>query len=246
MQALVEHPLVAFVALAAWVAFLVFAIERADRIVPRGSRLEAGIQQWAAAVQAVVVIAGVLAAVQIVFGSDTTTWRWLTMGIFIVLGWSARHALSDWANGVVLRSEGTLRIGTRIGIGSGRGRIRQLGLRSAEVEAEDGRLLRLPFTTLAKAPIEISPEEVSARSHTFTLRLVGTRDASEVAERIASAALLSPWSSAKPAPTVRLVEADERSTRFEVTVYPVDPTFASNVESSVRENITIDIREETA
>lgn len=245
MQPLVEHPLVAVVALVAWVAFLVFAIQRADRIMPRGSRLEAGIQQWAAAAQAVVIVAGALVAVLILFGNDTTTWRWFTMGILIALGWSARHALSDWANGVALRSEGTLRIGTRIGVGSGRGRIRQLGLRSAEVEAEDGRLLRLPFTTLAKANIEIRPEEVSARSHTFTIRLAGTRDASEVAERIASAALLSPWSSAEPAPTVRLVEADERSARFEVTVYPVDPTFASNVESSVRENVAMDPRGET-
>ncbi|MDH3271677.1 MAG: mechanosensitive ion channel family protein [Gemmatimonadota bacterium] len=243
MPSLADHPAVAFLALLAWVVVLVVAIDRADRVVPRGSRLESAIQQWTAAAQAVVVVGGVLGALQILLGSDTITWRWLTVGLFVVVCWSARHALTDWANGVMLRSEGTLRIGARIGVGAGRGRIRRMGLRSAEVEAEDGRLLRLPFTTLAKANIEISPEEVSPRSHTFTLRLVGTRDVSEVSERIVSAALLSPWSSAEPTPAVRLVEVDDRSAEFEVTVYPVDPAFASNVEGSVRENIQDDPEE---
>jgi small-conductance mechanosensitive channel len=150
------------------------------------------------------------------------------------VGWSTRRALSDWASGVTLRSEGTLREGARIGVREGRGRIRRLGLRSAEVEVEDGRVLRLPYTTLAEGSIEVSSEEVAARSHTFVVQVAGSPDAGELSERMVSGALLSPWSSAQPAPSVRLLDQGPSGLRFEVTVYPIDPTFVAKVEDAVR------------
>jgi small-conductance mechanosensitive channel len=234
IASIMNAPALELVALLALVVVLVFMIGRLNQIVPRGSRLEEWVHRWAATGQALVILAGALGVIQIVYGTDRTTWRWLTLTVVLVVGWSTRRALSDWANGITLRSEGTLRIGSRISVGDGRGRIRRLGLRSAEVEAEDGRVLRLPYTGLAEANIEISSEEVSAKSHTFVLEVSGSPDAGELVERLVTGALLSPWSSAQPSPSVRLLEQGKSGLRFEVTVYPVDPTFAAKVEAAAR------------
>ncbi|MDH3208023.1 MAG: mechanosensitive ion channel [Gemmatimonadota bacterium] len=219
------------------VVLLLLAIGRVDRVVPRGSRVEAWIQRWAATGQALVVVLGLLVAVQAMYGDDAATWRWLTIGVFIIAFWSSRRSLTDWANGVMLRSEGTLTPGGRIGVDTGRGRIRRLGLRSAEVEAEDGRVLRLPYTGLAAAAIEINPQEVAARSHTFGVEVTEVDDAAALSDRMTTEALLSPWSSAQPPPSVRLLERGEGVMRFEVTVYPIDPAFVSKIESAVRASV---------
>lgn len=237
MPAFASAPGVTLVLLLALVIVLLLAIDRLDRLVPRGSALEAGVQRWAATGQALVVVAAALWAIRVAFPNDTSTWRWLTLGVFAVAAWASRRSLSDWANGVMLRSEGTLRSGRRIGVAVGRGRIRRLGLRSAEVEAEDGRVLRLPYTGLAEAAIEISPEETAVRSHTFFVDVSGPADAAELAGRMAAGALLSPWSSTQPAPGVRLVEQGADGLRFEVIVYPVDPAAVSKVEGAVRTSV---------
>jgi small-conductance mechanosensitive channel len=216
------------------VAVVVLAIGRANRFVPQGSRLEAWVQRWSATGQALVVSLALLWAIGSIYGGDPSTWRWLTLGTFLVMFWSVRGPLTDWANGLMLRSEGSLRPGGRIGATSGRGRIRRLGLRSAEVEAEDGRLLRLPYSGLAAGSIEISSEEVAARSHTFSVAVPEGADAGAVSSRMTSQALLSPWSAAQPAPSVRLLERSDGLLHFEVTVYPVDPAYLSRIEDAVR------------
>ncbi|MDH3208511.1 MAG: hypothetical protein OEO79_18065, partial [Gemmatimonadota bacterium] len=59
-------------------------------------------------------------------------------------------------------------------------------------------------------------------------------------DRMATEALLSPWSSAQPPPSVRLLERGEGVMRFEVTVYPIDPAFVSKIESAVRASVGAD------
>ena len=233
----VSAPGVTLILLTASVVVALLAIERVDRVVPKGSRLEGLAHRWAPAAQALVVVGAALWAIRMTFPDDLAIWRWLTVGVFIVAAWASRRSLSDWANGVMLKAEGTLRSGSVIGVAVGRGRIRRLGLRSAEVEAEDGRVLRLPYTGLAEATIEVSPEEAVARSHTFFVEVSGPADAAEIARRMTAVALLSAWPATQPAPGVRLIEEGPGGLRFEVTVYPIDPAAVSKVERSVRESV---------
>jgi small-conductance mechanosensitive channel len=53
-----------------------------------------------------------------------------------------------------------------------------------------------------------------------------------------AAALLSPWSSAQPAPSVRLLDQSADGLRFEVTVYPVDPVAVAKIEDAVRASVS--------
>jgi small-conductance mechanosensitive channel len=234
MAGLSTSPAVLFALLLGASVALLFLAGRLDRLLPRGSRIEGAVQRWAGTGQALIVALGLLLAVRLVYGSDLPAWRWLTIGIFAVGLWSVRQALSDWGSGIVLRAEGTLKIGARISVGDSRGRIRRLGLRSAEVEAENGRLLRLPYSALAGSAIEASTDETAARSHTFAVVVDTGADPSELIDRITSAALLSPWSSAEPPPTVRMLERQGGASRFEITVHPVDSAHASRVENAVR------------
>jgi hypothetical protein len=228
---------VALTLLFAAIIAAILVLGRLDRVVPKGSWAEGWIRRWSATLQAIVLLWGALAAVHRLYGGDTIMWRWLTLGVFVIAFWASRHALTDWATGLVLRSEGTLMAGGRIGYGSGRGRVRRLGLRSVELEAEDGRVLRVPHTTLASAAIEISSKEVGARSHTFPVRIPGPADAVALARRMVTEALLSPWSAAQPPPVVRLLDHGPSGVHFEVTVYPVDTAHASRIEGAVRAGV---------
>ena len=227
-------PSVMLALLVAMVAALFFLTGRLDRVLPRGSRGEALVQRWAGAVQALVIAMGLLTAVDLVYRRDAPTWRWLTVAVFAAALWSTRHALSDWGSGVVLRAEGTLKKGGRLSFGTSRGRIRSLGLRSVEVEAEDGRLLRLPYAALAGGALETSPDGTTTRSHAFTVTVEDPADPADVVDRIRAAALLSPWSATEPAPSARVTEREGRRVRIEVTVHPLDAAYSSQVERAVR------------
>jgi small-conductance mechanosensitive channel len=233
MAALLSHPAVTLALLLALVGTVLFAVTRLHQVLPRGSRVEAWMLRWTGAAQALVVLLGLLAAVSLAYPSEPGLGRWLTAAVLLIALWSMRHALSDWASGLVLRAEGTLRVGARIGVDGARSRILRLGLRSAEVETESGRLLRLPYGTLAQGTVEVSPEETVSRSHTFSVEAPGG-DAGEQIPRIVAAAVLSPWSAAQPTPTVRLIDESAEGARFEVTVYPVAPSEARKVEEAVR------------
>ena len=226
MPSVISHPAFLLFLLLVVVAALLFVSSRLDRVLPRDSRMEVVVQRWAGSAQALIVALGLLLAVDIIYRGDAPTWRVLTVGIFLTAVWAGRHALSDWGNGIVLRAEGTAKKGGRLSVGTSRGRILSLGLRSAEVEAEDGRLLRLPYTVLAGSAIESIPDESATRSHTFILVVEADVNPADVMERTITTALLCPWSSAWPSPSVRLLERQGDRSRFEVTVHPQDPAYA--------------------
>ncbi len=234
MPALPSHPGLSVALLVVVVAALLFVSSRLDRVLPRDGRLEAAVQRWVGSAQALIVVVGLLLAIEIVYRADAPTWRLLTIGVFLAALWAGRHALSDWGSGIVLRAEGTLKKGGHLTFGTSRGRIVSLGLRSAEVEAEDGRLLRLPYTVLGASALESTPDERATRSHTFTLVVAADSNPADVMERITAVALLCPWSSAWPDPSSRLLDRQGDRSRFEVTVHPQDAAYAPMVENAVR------------
>jgi len=231
------HPatLLAGLILAMAIAFV--AVGRIHRILPQGGRLERWAFQWAVTAQALIVALGSLTAVYLVYRGDPFAWRSLTLAVFLAALWSLRHALSDYGSGLVLRAEGTLRMGERVGAGTARGRIVGLGLRSAEVEAEDDGVLRIPYSALATTSIETSSADAVTRSVTFGIDVPKDSDPGGLIQELANRALLSPWSSAQRVPSVRVVQGDQERMRIEVTVFPVDPVDAAKIEAAVRDGL---------
>jgi len=237
MERILSSPGVVMVFLLASTGLVFLAVGRLDRLLPRGSLVETWVQRWSGAGQALTIGIAALLGIHVVYGGDALVWRWLTVGVFAAILWSVRQALSDWGNGVVLRSEGTVRQGARVGLDTASGRIRRLGMRSAELETEDGRFLRIPYTALTGAILEAGAEEKGVRAHTFSLEVPDDGEAGDLMRAVVTEALMSPWCSAHPAPTARLVERQEGRLRFEVTVHPIDSSNASMVEKAVRQGI---------
>ena len=73
MPAFVSTPGVMLVLLIASVVVALLAIERVDRVVPKGSRLEEWTQRWAPTAQAVVVVSATLWAIHVAFADDLAT-----------------------------------------------------------------------------------------------------------------------------------------------------------------------------
>lgn len=237
MPFLAGSPIVAVLLVALLVAVSLFAVGRLPSLLPRGGRLERWSIRWVLVLQVLIAVMGALGVVHLVYRGDAVSWRFLTVGVFAAVAWAMRHSLTDIASGLTLRAEGTLGVGEGIGTRDVRGRVLRLGLRSVEIETGDGRLVRMPYSTLSRSSVETTSEEGAVRSMTFSVGLGADDDPVEVIEGMRRRALLSPWSSSQRAPVARLVEDAGTGTRVEMTVFPVDLEQAAKIEAAVREGL---------
>lgn len=236
MPSMIDHPAVAVALVVLAVALALVIVGRIPYLLPKGGRLERWSLRWVLALQVLIVVLGALGAVHFAYRGDAVTWRVLTAGVFAAVFWSVRHSLTDIASGLALRAEGSLAVSEGIGTGGDRGRVLRMGLRSVEIETDDGRLVRLPYGTLSRNSIETTSEDGSTRSMTFVVELKDDVDPMPIVEGMRLRALLSPWSSAHREPVARLIQADGAS-RVEVTVFPVDLEHAGRIEAAVREGL---------
>jgi len=166
---------------------------------------------------------------------------WVGFGgtvLFLALAWTARTAIEDFVAGALLRMEGGIERGRRLGAAGVAGRIATLGYRSIEIEADDGATIRLPWRNVAKEAIRLGEGAAASRSHRFTITVPRTRPIERVLEEIPAAALISPWTSTTRLPEVRLQAETDEGYVLEVTAHALDARFAPQIEADIRERMS--------
>jgi hypothetical protein len=167
-------------------------------------------------------------------------WASIPWGLlFLAIAWTARSALEDFVAGSILRMEGGVDRGRRLAAAGFGGRISQLGYRSVAVEADDGSTIRLPWRTLAREPIRLGEAGAAVSAHSFTLTVPRTRPIERVLGDIPAAALLSPWASTTRMTDVQLRTETEESYVLGITVHALDPRFAPQIETMIRERLGV-------
>lgn len=155
----------------------------------------------------------------------------LVVGTFVLASW---FAVRDLISGAILRAEDTYEPGEWLRVGDKSGRIRHVGARSIELELEDGRRLRIPYSMLAESTIAKSEPEGSATAHSFNLDVPRTSSVAEVKASVERAALRSMWSSTVRVPRVETGTMTDDSVRLNITVYALHPDYDLEVENAVR------------
>jgi small-conductance mechanosensitive channel len=155
------------------------------------------------------------------------------LAILALLFWAGRAALRDLVTGAILQAEDPFLPGQRISAGAFHGRIRSVGLRSLEVQTDDGARLRLPYSGLATTPVLRRGPAAGPASHTFQLRAPAGMPPAAAVARLRRAILNSFHASAGRPPQVRLTH-DAAHTTLEVTVYSPDPTALPLLETAAR------------
>ncbi len=204
------------------------------QILPRAGRAWRVQARARPALEALVIAAGVAGSTLVGLG-DRPEVAWAAVGLLATWAlWSARVAASDVVSGILLKAEGQLQPGIRIEVSHHSGEIQRLGWRAVEIEQDDGSHLWVPFSHLAGDSIALRSATGSGDAHSFQIPLPERGVPDRVVERAARAAQLCPRSSLvrKPRVEVRAV-AGAAPTLF-VTVYPISPIFAAEVEESVR------------
>lgn len=150
------------------------------------------------------------------------------MAAFVVA--ASWGAVRDLLEGAYLRAARTCAAGDRVQIGQVRGRVQRLGYRHLYVEGSDGELVILPYRVVADQPILRTAELDRSSFHVFRLALPGGITVPDGKRLVREAALLCHWSSvARPAQVAAVGQAE-----LDVTVFPVDPDQASEIEAAIR------------
>lgn len=155
------------------------------------------------------------------------------MILVISLSWPV---LRDFASGLILKSEGAFRVGDQISVLEVNGRVWRLGYRSLVLESDQGGIVRIPYSRIARQKtMRASPKKVLTR-HPIMLTAKKKEPLNQLVERMRQAALNAPWSSIKRTPEVILKSETGEHFVFEVTVFVSDKNHLYRIEEYLRQS----------
>jgi small-conductance mechanosensitive channel len=154
------------------------------------------------------------------------------IGAVVIFG--AWFAVRDIIGGAILRAEEVYEPGEWLRVGQTEGRIRHVGVRSIELEMDDGKRLRVPYSGIAGSAITKAEPTGSATAHSFQVSVPRTLSVAEVKTRLQRAARLSMWASTTRPPQVELARHSPETLTFGLTVYALHPDYDLEVENAVR------------
>lgn len=182
-----------------------------------------------------------LAWALIVILRDRSPFTMATLGLIVaVLIATAWFALRDYVSGVILQAENLYEENQRVAFSGTAGRVRNVGLRTLEIETEDGKRVKIPYRKMTGAALEISDEQAFSKAHTFRLAVPRSLSPTETIARVRTAALNAFWSSVKHEPHVQLRGENPEHFTVEVTVYALEEAYGSEIEHAVKRALALE------
>jgi hypothetical protein len=175
----------------------------------------------------------------IIFSKTNELYAFVVLAILLmVLFWISRFWVKDVIAGVIFRSTTRLKVGDQLHVGEIKGIIKTFNNYSLEMETLDNQTIFIPYAKLADAVNIKSDRTGQSKGYTFTLDCLGPVELNEITDQIKSTILATPWVSVNRMPVITLTSHSEESYLFEITVFPIDNTFAGKIESLVKERFT--------
>ena len=201
-----------------------------------GSRRRARFERLVPLLQLGLAAAAIVALTASLLGGRPTT---LTLALAALAGVavaSTWFALRDIVAGAVLRAEDAFETGQWIRVEDVEGRVRQVGVRTLELERDDGTSVRIPYARITTSRLVRAGRAEDASSHTFTLELPADRAPVRVLPIIRAAARNCFFVSATRAPHVQVLSGGDVN-RYVVTVFTLDRVFVPEIEAAVRRRL---------
>ena len=155
--------------------------------------------------------------------------------LLMMLFWISRYWVKDLIAGVIFRSSARLKPGDILHFEDLKGTIRKFGNYSVELETQDNQVIFIPYSKLIDAVNVKSEPTGQSQGYTFTLVCDHIEDQSELMQQIKAIILTSPWVSVNRMPVINLESQADDTYHFEITVFPIDKSFAGKIEKLVKE-----------
>jgi len=155
--------------------------------------------------------------------------------LLMLLFWISRYWVKDLIAGVVFRSSTRLKVGDLLHVEGLKGKIRRFGNYSVELETQDSQMIFIPYNKLVDAVNITSEPTGQSQGYTFILVCSRKEDQSETMQQIKTTILATPWVSVNRMPVINLVKQSDTSWEFEITIFPINKSFAGKIENLVSE-----------
>ncbi len=174
----------------------------------------------------------------IIFSEADELYAFVVLAVLLmVIFWISRFWIKDIIAGVVFRSSTRLKVEDQLHFGEIKGTIKKFNNYSLELETPDNKTVFIPYAKLVDAVNIKSDRTSQSIGYTFKLECPRPVELDIIISQIKSTILSSPWVSVNRMPVITLTAQSKESYTFEVTVFPIDQTFAGKIENLVKEQI---------
>jgi hypothetical protein len=142
--------------------------------------------------------------------------------------------IRDLLAGGFLRAGNVLRVGDEVQLGEIRGRVEHMGYRGLLLRGSEGEAI-VPYGLVSRSAIVRGGGARGAAAHSFRVRPIAGVPRVELRRLINESALLCHWTS--PAREPELANAEQGA--IDVTVFAVAADFAPEIESAVRQRLSL-------
>ncbi|MBU1008830.1 MAG: mechanosensitive ion channel [Bacteroidetes bacterium] len=158
-------------------------------------------------------------------------YNYLVIGlIFVLVGLISWYLLRDLIAGVIFKTRHNLKPGANIIAGAYAGMLKSQHTTYITIRAENGMLLRVPYSKLNQEVIAEIAQNNAGESHKVQLQLENGMDKNQGELFIRQAILNLPWSSLKEEPSIRWIGLSGEYHVFEVMLYSVDKNRMKHIE----------------
>ena len=156
----------------------------------------------------------------------------------MVLIFVAWFVLRDYLAGVVLKSDGSMKVNDWIRVKNVEGRVTKMGLRSMIVTVDSGETVNMPYSAISgEISSKPNPSE-DLISNTFHVKLGREPDAEATIQQIRKAILNAPWSSVRKFPEIKLTGDTREYFEFEITVYSIKAVYFQKIKDQLELHLT--------
>lgn len=172
-------------------------------------------------VEAVVWLGYMLWCIQQLIQNDT----WNAIGILIILlllvvmlSW---FVIRDYLAGIVLKSDGSMKLNDWIKVKNIEGKITEMGHRAMIITTDSGETVNVPYSTLSgEISAKPNPSE-KLISHTFEIKISRVANSESTITQIRRSILNAPWASVRKSPEIKLLADSREFYHFEISIYSI-------------------------
>lgn len=213
----------------------VWTLRRAGAFLPRRHR-RARFARIVPLLEVGLVAVAIMAVGAVLLDTRPDAFTLLLAALAAVLVGASWFAVRDVIAGAVLRAEDPYEPGQWVRVDDVEGRIRSVGVRTIELDRDDGATVRIPYARITSAFLVRAGRSEESGSHTFALELPPELPPIRALPIIRAAARNCFFVSATREPYVH-VTSGPVGHRYEVTVFTMDRTFVPEIEAAVRRRL---------
>jgi len=154
----------------------------------------------------------------------------IIMLVIVLLFWLV---VRDYLAGIILKTDGSVKLNDWIRVKNFQGKISNLGQRTMEVTTDSGETINIPYSTISG---EISAKPNPAEkliNHSFTLKTSRNADVEEVIDLLRRGILNAPWSASTKSPEIKLVNEASDHYHFEINLYSTRMVYFQKIKDAL-------------